>query len=143
MFRSIYISPFGPVRSRPPSWVLWRRKVTMPHKPLKPCRFPGCPNLTSETYCEEHAKKVASDYNKNARSPDFNKRYGRRWETIRNQYAIAHPLCEMCLKEGKYTPMTEVHHIVPIDCGGTNSWDNLQSLCHSCHEKIHHQLGTK
>ena len=113
----------------------------MPHKPLKPCRFPGCPNLTSDVYCEEHTKKVASDYNKNARSPDYNKRYGRRWRTIRNQYATAHPLCEMCLKEGKYTPMEVVHHILPIENGGGNEWSNLQSLCEHHHLLIHSELN--
>lgn len=26
----------------------------MPSKPKKPCAYPGCPNLTHDTYCEEH-----------------------------------------------------------------------------------------
>ena len=109
----------------------------MPSKPLKPCKYPGCPKLTKGQYCEEHAYKVAKEYNKYSRSPDHNKSYGRNWRKIRNRYAAAHPLCEQCLKEGRMTPMTEVHHILPIKQGGTNENSNLMSLCHSCHEKIH------
>ena len=107
----------------------------MPSKPKKPCRYPGCPNLTRETYCEEHQKATATSYNQTRRDPDSNKRYGRRWRNIRDLYVRAHPLCEDCLKEGKHVPVYEVHHIVPLSLGGTNDTDNLISLCHSCHEK--------
>lgn len=30
-----------------------------------------------------------------------------------------------------------VHHIVPLGCGGTNSFRNLITLCEECHGKIH------
>ncbi len=115
----------------------------MPRKPLKPCRYPGCNKLTEGTYCEVHAKEVAKDYNKYTRHGDHNKKYGRGWRRIRNAYATAHPLCERCLKEGKLTPMEEVHHILPVNRGGSNDWSNLMSLCHSCHEKIHKALGDR
>ena len=30
----------------------------MPHKPKRPCRYPGCPNLCETgTYCEVHRKE--------------------------------------------------------------------------------------
>lgn len=115
----------------------------MPRKPLKPCRYPGCPNLSEESYCPFHRKKVAKDYNKHIRSEDPNKRYGWTWKKIRDRYANLHPLCEECLKHGKLTPMKEVHHIIPIDRGGTHDENNLMSLCHSCHEKIHKKLGDR
>jgi len=115
----------------------------MPHKPLKPCRYPGCPNLSDQPYCEVHRGKVAYDYNKYVRDKDHNKHYGREWRRIRDRYASLHPVCENCLKEGKITPMEEVHHILPINRGGDHSWNNLMSLCHSCHEKIHHELGDR
>ena len=41
------------------------------------------------------------------------------------------------------TPVEEVHHIVPISRGGTHAADNLMSLCQSCHNKIHHDLGDR
>ena len=74
---------------------------------------------------------------------DSNKKYGRAWKRIRDRYAAAHPLCEMCLKEGRLTPVEEVHHIVPLSQGGTHRNDNLMSLCQSCHTKIHHELGDR
>ena len=113
----------------------------MPHKPLKPCRYPGCPKLTSGLYCEDHQGIMDRNYNKYTRSANHNKKYGRAWKRIRDRYAKAHPLCEMCLKEGRLTPMTEVHHIKPVQEGGGNEDSNLMSLCHSCHERIHRLLN--
>lgn len=58
-------------------------------------------------------------------------------------YAAAHPLCERCLKEGRYTPVDEVHHILPISKGGDHRESNLMSLCQSCHTKIHIEMGDR
>ncbi len=82
---------------------------------------PGCPNLTDGQYCKEHEAAARRQYNKYERSADVNKKYGRAWKRIRDRYAAAHPLCEMCLKEGRLTPVDEVHHIVPISQGGTHA----------------------
>lgn len=40
--------------------------------------------------------------------------------------------CECCGAKAQ-----EVHHIIPISKGGTNKYDNLVSVCVSCHAKIH------
>lgn len=42
----------------------WHGGVAVPSKPKKPCVFPGCPALVTGRYCEEHARKVNSDYEK-------------------------------------------------------------------------------
>lgn len=115
----------------------------MPTKPKKPCSYPGCPNLTVGTFCLEHQKKTAKDYNKYQRATDYNKRYDSKWRKIRAQYVQLHPLCECCLKEGRYIPVEEVHHILPLERGGTNDFSNLMSLCKSCHNKIHIALGDR
>ena len=115
----------------------------MPRKPLKPCRYPGCPKLTSGLYCEDHQGIMDRNYNQYTRSANHNKKYGRAWKRIRDRYAAAHPLCEQCLKEGRLTPVEEVHHILPISQGGTHDASNLMSLCQSCHTKIHHELGDR
>ena len=47
------------------------------------------------------------------------------------------------LKEGRLTPVEEVHHIVPLSQGGTHRNDNLMSQCQSCHTKLHHELGDR
>ena len=115
----------------------------MPKKPKRPCAYPGCPELTEETYCEKHKDKARQNYERYERSPDVHKKYGRAWKRIRDSYAAAHPLCERCLAEGRVTPMDEVHHILPISCGGTHARDNLMSLCRSCHNKVHIEMGDR
>lgn len=117
----------------------------MPRKPRRGCAYRGCPRLAVEggQYCEEHQRLASQQYNKHTRSPDTNKKYGRAWKRIRDRYAAAHPLCEMCLKEGRLTPVEEVHHILPISQGGDHRESNLMSLCQSCHTKIHLEMGDR
>ena len=108
----------------------------MPRKPKKPCRYPGCPNLTEKDYCEEHKAKANYQYNHYLRDPETNKRYGSKWRKIRARYVSEHPLCEECLKHGRYVPVEEVHHKIPLAEGGTHDDDNLMSLCKRCHSAI-------
>ena len=117
----------------------------MPRKPSRPCSSPGCPRfaVNGGQYCEEHRLKYERQYNRYERAADINRKYGRAWKRIRGRYAAAHPLCEMCLKEGRYTPVEEVHHILPISQGGDHRQSNLMSLCQSCHTKIHRELGDR
>ena len=116
---------------------------TMPKKPLRPCSHPGCPNLCEGQFCEQHRVEERRKYDKYERSSDVNRKYGRAWKRIRDRYAAEHPLCEMCLKEGRLTPVQEVHQILPVSKGGTHARDNLMSLCQSCHTKIHHEIGDR
>lgn len=78
----------------------------MPKKPLRPCSHPGCPNLCEGQFCEPHRVGERRKYDKYERSSDVNRKYGRAWKRIRDRYAAEHPLCEMCLKEGRLTPGT-------------------------------------
>ena len=71
------------------------------------------------------------------------RKYGRAWKRIRDRYVAEHPLCEMCLEQGKLTPVDEVHHVLPVSKGGTHARGNLMALCRSCHNKIHHELGDR
>ena len=112
-------------------------------KPKKPCAYPGCPNLTYDTYCEKHQALRHKPYDIFSRAPNNDKKYGNNWRRIRSLYVKRHPLCEYCLKEGRITPVEEVHHIVPLSCGGTNQFSNLRSLCKNCHTKIHYELGDR
>ncbi len=116
---------------------------SMPYKPKRPCRYPGCSRLTDGTYCEEHQKLMDQHYEHFVRGYDGNKRYGPQWRKIRTRYVKKHPLCEMCLKEGRFVPVEEVHHIVPLAEGGTNDESNLMALCRSCHERIHRERGDR
>ena len=84
----------------------------MPSKPKRPCSYPGCPNLTDKQYCPDHEAVVRRNYNKYERAPEVNKTYGRAWKRIRDRYVAAHPLCEMCQREGRLVPVEEVHHMI-------------------------------
>lgn len=115
----------------------------MPKRPKRPCSFPGCPKLTDERFCEKHQKQETQRYEKYDRDPAVRRRYGRAWKRIRDRYIEAHPLCEQCLKAGKYTKAEEIHHILPLSRGGTHDVKNLMSLCKSCHSKITAQDGDR
>lgn len=109
----------------------------MPSKPKKPCAYPGCPALVTGRYCEEHARKVNSDYEKYSRDKSTKRRYGRAWKRIRDKYAAEHPFCELCFERGLAVPVEEIHHRLPLSEGGTYDRSNLIALCKSCHSQIH------
>jgi 5-methylcytosine-specific restriction protein A len=107
----------------------------MPYKPKKPCSYPGCPEVTHDRYCDKHKTKASREYDSYSRLPDHDKTYGYRWRLIRNRYIQKHPLCEECLKAGRFVPADEIHHILPPELGGSNEDENLMALCKSCHTK--------
>lgn len=120
-----------------------KEEITMPMKPKRPCAYPGCPELTDQTYCDKHRTLARQQYDKYERAPDIKKKYGREWKRIRDKYYKAHPYCERCYAEGRMTPAEEVHHKIPISRGGTHATENLMSLCRSCHNKIHIEMGDR
>lgn len=115
----------------------------MPRKPMRPCSKAGCHNLTYGRYCEVHEKEENKRYERYDRDPATKKKYGRVWKRIRDSFAAAHPLCQKCLEEGRYTPTEEIHHIVPLSKGGTHDRNNLIALCKSCHARIHAESGDR
>jgi len=117
----------------------------MPYKSKKPCIYRGCPNLTESgsSYCREHKLIEDKRYNKYERDPDSNKKYGRRWEKIRAAYLSENPLCEICKDNGKLKAADLVHHKIKLSIGGTNDYDNLQSLCQECHSRLHAEQGDR
>lgn len=44
--------------------------------------------------------------------------------------------CDIC---GINDQSLELHHIIPVMCGGTNNEDNIQMLCHKCHMEAHYK----
>ncbi|MEU0871638.1 HNH endonuclease [Nocardia brasiliensis] len=56
----------------------------------------------------------------------------RRWRTLRDTKLHTDPLCEA---RGCTALADEVDHIEPVGAGGDRyDWENLQSLCHPCHQ---------
>ena len=67
------------------------------------------------------------------------------WKKLRETYLKNNPLCEECLKKGKVTPATSVHHKISPFKGGVINWgvlldyNNLESVDHECHAAIHNK----
>jgi len=61
---------------------------------------------------------------------------GRPWRRIRARKLQTDPLCERCLKNGRTTSATEVHHVTPRSLGGDHSPSNLMSICTPCHDEL-------
>lgn len=73
----------------------------------------------------------------------------RRWKRLRAAYLSVHPICEACEINGRTTPATEVHHVVPIESKAGRLQDmhalafdpnNLKALCRACHIEAHRVL---
>lgn len=104
--------------------------TAVPKKCKKPCKHPGCPNLTDGLYCAEH-QPLHPD------RPSAAKRgYGSRWQRLSKAYLRRHPLCVRCKAQGRFTAATVVDHIIPHRGDPHLMWDesNWQALCKSCHD---------
>lgn len=72
-----------------------------------------------------------------------------RWRVLRRKVLSEHPLCECCQAEGYITAACQVHHRVPVETAVTFAGkqrlmydpSNLMALCHSCHVRIHTEMG--
>jgi len=96
-------------------------------KPSKICsicrkiKFEGCTRCKKKPF-----EGIARD-----NYPFYN---SQRWRKIAKNHKKINPLCIQCLQEGKTTPVDVTDHIISIDDGGHKTdLNNLQSLCHACH----------
>ena len=109
----------------------------MPTKPPRPCRQPGCPALTDSKrgYCDKHSGD--RDYKQRRTDEAEQSLYtSTRWRKLRALKLQENPFCELCLP--KIAPATIVHHKHEVKQGGDPfEWDNLQSVCASCHRREH------
>lgn len=66
------------------------------------------------------------------------------WLKLR-EYVLTrdHYLCQECLRNGKITTANTVHHIIPIeeDPDLALDADNCESICPTCHNKMHPEKG--
>lgn len=106
-------------------------------KPFKICNKFGCNELTKESYCDEH-KHLQTErhkrYNKQ-RDPIVKSFYNSKdWKAL-SSYTLAsnHYLCIQC--ELKTADVAD--HIIPVLVDWSLRLDpnNIQPLCHSCHNK--------
>ena len=102
----------------------------MPLKPKKPCRYPGCPNLTIDCYCNIHDGLYK-------REGASKRGYTSKWRKLSKLYLKEHPLCLECHRQGKLMVATVVDHVIPHRGDEKLMWDNCnwQALCKRCHDK--------
>lgn len=68
-----------------------------------------------------------------------------KWRKLREAKLIKDPLCEICLQNNIITPGVDIHHIISFVSVTDQlrrlelayNFDNLQTLCKVCHQKIH------
>jgi 5-methylcytosine-specific restriction protein A len=110
----------------------------MPTKAGTPCNNRTCTGVAHNGACakcgsQRRGKDRAYDTH---RGTAAERGYDSTWRKLRTMQLSMFPLCGDCIKGGgRVTVATEVHHIIAKRDGGTNSFDNLMSLCKSCHSK--------
>jgi 5-methylcytosine-specific restriction protein A len=95
----------------------------MPSRPASPCGTPRCPNLRP---CPVHAPKPWAT----TTTSRHRRGYGTDWDKLRARKLKANPWCEECGARA-----VAVDHRVPKAEGGTDRWENLQSLCSPCEKR--------
>jgi len=104
-------------------------------KPLRPCRHPGCPELTREGYCPKHKLKPAA----RRASAEYHAWYGLDiWtDDLRSAQLLREPFCRECAKHGERVRATVVDHVKPHSGDWALFVDpaNHQSLCKHHHDQ--------
>ena len=107
----------------------------MASKPLRPCRHPGCAELTREGYCPAHKPRQAARRESAAWHSWYSKPV---WvDDLRPAQLLREPFCRTCAGRGDRTRATVVDHVIPF----RGSWAlfidpaNHQSLCKRCHDR--------
>lgn len=83
-------------------------------------------------------KIIEQDSSSDANRPSANDRgYTYQWHKERKKFLAENPWCSECLKQGIYTPATEVDHVIPHKGNQELFWDrnNWDSKCKSCHSR--------
>lgn len=110
----------------------------MPYAPRPGCKYPLCPNRAEQTssYCIQHKQSVTQQ--EIDRHIHDNKVYGNTvWRRLRRIKLNANPLCELCLSKGVVVQASQADHIIPVSLRPELKlvYENLQSLCETCHSK--------
>ena len=111
----------------------------MAQRPLRPCKRPGCPELTRTGWCDKHTPAPRSQHRK--MSAKYHGWYSKPiWvKRLRPDQLAREPFCRVCSAQGLRTRATVVDHVTPHrgDWGLFVSPANHQSLC-----KYHHDQKT-
>lgn len=103
------------------------------------CTHPGCPELViSGSQCDMHKRQRVRDYRSSNVRAQLEAFYGGGvWRALSKAYRKRNPLCEQCAAQGTTTVAAVADHIVEIRDDWALRYDpnNLQALCHDCHNK--------
>lgn len=110
----------------------------MPQRAGANCKRPGCPGIVRDGKCSVCGPRKQSNW-RSSNSPSAvlsasARGYGATWRKLRAMKLADTPLCEECERQGRLTGAITVDHIIPKTLGGTDAWENLQSLCDDCHK---------
>lgn len=104
-------------------------------KPLKPCRHPGCRELTRDSYCPAHkpkkaARRVSAEYHAWYSLPIWT-------DVLRPAQLLREPWCSECAKQGLRLRATVVDHKKPHRGNWLLFIDpaNHQSMCKRHHDQ--------
>ncbi len=109
------------------------RRVYIPHY------APRCPECEKAYRAEksEAQRRRNRRYDNTKRDPELTAFYhSTEWKKLRLYKINKHFICEVCGKR----PAVDVHHIIPVreDWEKRLDFNNLQSVCASCHYAHHH-----
>jgi 5-methylcytosine-specific restriction protein A len=115
----------------------------MPTQAARPCNKQGCNGLVRDgtcSICGSQRRDKDKHYDSH-RGTAAQRGYGGTWAKLRRMQLAAQPLCEECTRLGRTRLASEVHHKHKRRDGGSDSFENFQSLCKSCHSRITAQGG--
>lgn len=115
-------------------------------KPMKRCNHVTCKALIpfDIQYCPKHThmKRERHRVYDAAREREDKKYrsvyHSTRWRNLRKQVLLRDEyMCQECLKHNQYTIADVADHIIELRDDISKAYDinNLQSLCHACHNK--------
>lgn len=106
----------------------------MASKPLRPCKHPGCREVTREGWCPRHKPKY-----RRGESAAWHRLYNLPvWQRLREDQLTREPWCAECERAGRLrVRATVADHIRPHRGNLALFTDpaNLQSLCKGCHDR--------
>lgn len=102
----------------------------MPKALTHPCSQPRCPHMAP---CPIH-KTPRAVYDQQ-RGSSTQRGYGYNWQKMRLNILHRDPICQDPFRTGCHAPATQADHIIPKWAGGTDSLDNGEGLCESCHAR--------
>lgn len=106
----------------------------MARKPLRPCKHPGCAELTRDGWCPrhkpKHQRRFSAEYHGWYRLPIWT-------DDLRPAQLLREPFCRECARQGIRTRATVVDHIRPFRGDWTLFVNpaNHQSLCKHHHDQ--------